>query len=242
MTRRHVRFVLTGAVLAPVFLAVTLAQQAGSTPKTPAKAPAKTAPATTPVKSGAPVLDAAGQAKVKDAMSAAPTAVSKNATIMDWGADPMKDPPKQLRAGTNGWVCYPSMRVPGMDMTLEDPMCIDKQWQSWAEAYMGHTAPKVSGTGFAYMLRGDGGVSNVNPYDTAPSATNQWVVAPAHIMVLYADTKMLDSFPTDPTSGGPWVMWKGTPYAHLMVPVSASQAAKMSSGMAAMPGMAGMKK
>jgi hypothetical protein len=239
MTRRHVRFALICALVMPAFLAVTLAQQAGSTPKPSPKVPAKTLVAPTPVKNGAPVLDAAGQAKVKDAMSAAPAAISKNATIMDWGAEPMKDPPKQLRAGTNGWVCYPSMRVPGMDMSAEDPMCIDKQWQSWAEAYMGHTTPKVSGTGFAYMLRGDGGVSNINPYDTAATASNQWVVAPAHIMVLYGDAKMLDAFPTDPTSGGPWVMWKGTPYAHLMVPTSASQAAKMSSGQA---GMAGMKK
>ena len=44
-------------------------------------------------------------------------------------------------------------------------------------------------------------------------------------MVLYADPKALDAYPTDPKSGGPWVMWKGTPYAHLMVPVSASQGA-----------------
>jgi hypothetical protein len=37
---------------------------------------------------------------------------------------------------------------------------------------------------------------------------------------------MLDAFPTDPKSGGPWVMWKGTPYAHLMVPVALKATAK----------------
>jgi hypothetical protein len=26
---------------------------------------------------------------------------------------------------------------------------------------------------------------------------------------------------TDPWNGGPYVMWKGTPYAHIMVPVDA---------------------
>jgi hypothetical protein len=46
-------------------------------------------------------------------------------------------------------------------------------------------------------------------------------------MVLSADAKTLDMYSTDPKSGGPWVMWKGTPYAHLMVPVSASQTAMM---------------
>jgi hypothetical protein len=29
----------------------------------------------------------------------------------------------------------------------------------------------------------------------------------------------LSALPTDPNNGGPWVMWKGTPYAHIMVPV-----------------------
>ena len=61
----------------------------------------------------------------------------------------------------------------------------------------------------------------------APTADNQWVVSPPHMMVLYQDPKMLDAYPTDPMSGGPWAMWKGTPYAHVMVPASTSKTAKM---------------
>lgn len=38
-------------------------------------------------------------------------------------------------------------------------------------------------------------------------------------MILTPDTKQLDELPTDPHSGGAWVMWKGTPYAHIMVPI-----------------------
>ena len=49
-------------------------------------------------------------------------------------------------------------------------------------------------------------------------------------MVLYADLKLLDAYPTDPKSGGPWVMWKGTPYAHLMVPVAPKQVAALRAG------------
>ncbi len=30
---------------------------------------------------------------------------------------------------------------------------------------------------------------------------------------------MLNGMPTDPNSGGPWVMFQGTPYAHIMIPV-----------------------
>lgn len=79
------------------------------------------------------------------------------------------------------------------------------------------------------MLRGDKGASNTYPYATARTADNQRVVSPAHLMLLFPDPKMLDSYPTDPKTGGPWVMWKGTPYAHIMVPVSLTRAAIMQS-------------
>ncbi len=155
--------------------------------------------------------------KVALAVSAGPAEIANKAAIMD-----MTDmsAPKQLRAGTNGWICY------AME---QQPMCLDKQWQNWAEAWIGKKQPKIEGTGIAYMLRGDHGASNTDPYAMAPTADNQWVVTPAHIMVLYPDPKMLDAFPTDPKSGGPFVMWKGTPYAHVMVPVSPTKAATMTS-------------
>ena len=34
-----------------------------------------------------------------------------------------------------------------------------------------------------------------------------------------ADVEMFAGLPTDPHSGGPWVMSRGTPYAHIMIPV-----------------------
>jgi hypothetical protein len=152
--------------------------------------------------------------KIALAMSAGPQEIAKNATITDMATM------KQLRAGTNGWVCYASTEV---------PMCIDKQWQKWVEAWMSKKEPKIEGTGIAYMLRGDKGGSNTDPFATRPTADNQWVIAPAHLMLLFEDSKMLESFPTDPKNGGPWVMFKGTPYAHLMVPVSPTKMAIMPS-------------
>jgi hypothetical protein len=166
-------------------------------------------------KPGAPRLTNAQ--KIALAMSAGPAEIARHATIMDM-TDMAK--PKQLRAGTNGWVCYAMILG-----TSNETMCLDKEWQKWAEAWMNKTKPKIEGTGIAYMLRGDNGASNTDPYATQPTADNQWVVSPSHIMVLYSDPKMLDAYPTDPKSGGPWVMWKGTPYAHVMVPVSPTKAA-----------------
>jgi hypothetical protein len=152
--------------------------------------------------------------KIALAMSAGPAEIAKNATITDMATM------KQLRAGSNGWVCYAA---------AGEPMCLDKQWQAWAKAWMTKTEPKIEGTGIAYMLRGDTGASNVDPFAAKPTADNKWVVSPAHLMVLFQDQKMLESYPTDPMNGGPWVMWKGTPYAHIMVPVSPIKMATMSS-------------
>jgi hypothetical protein len=164
--------------------------------------------------------------KIANAMSAAPAEISRNAAIMDW-SDKEGGQPKQLRAGTNGWVCFPNSPMEFGGASVDDPMCLDKQWQAWGDAWMSKAQPKVTGTGVAYMLKGDRGASNTDPFATGPTPTNDWIVSPPHIMVLYEDLKLLDAFPTDPKSGGPWVMWKGTPYAHLMVPVSPTKGAKM---------------
>jgi hypothetical protein len=166
--------------------------------------------------------------KITNAMSAAPEGIAKDATIMDW-ADTPKGQPRQLRAGSNGWVCYPSTPSALEGTSGEDPMCLDKEWQKWAEAWMSKTEPKLSATGIAYMLHGDRGASNTDPFAMSASASNHWVVSPPHIMVLYQDPKQLDSYPDDPKTGGPWVMWKGSPYAHLMVPVSEKKMAMMPS-------------
>ena len=211
MLTRAFQLSLVAAALVP---AVVYAQHPMPAASGAAKAAAKPAAKTSDAK------------KLADAMSAAPADISKHATIMDWPAKE-GDQPRQLRAGTNGWVCFPSTPSEFAKASGGDPMCLDKQWQGWAQAWMSKGQPKVTGTGVAYMLKGDRGASNTDPFATGPAANNEWVVSPPHIMVLYEDLKMLDAFPTDPKSGGPWVMWKGTPYAHLMVPVSGSQGAKM---------------
>jgi hypothetical protein len=158
-------------------------------------------------------------AKIREATSAGPTDISKGAAVMEMDE---KGGMKQLRAGTNGWTC---MLVPG-GPAVTDSMCMDKAWSSWTDAYMAKKNPQVKTLGIAYMLHGDHGGSNTDPFATGPTATNQWVVSPPHIMVLVPDLKLLDSLPTDPHSGGAWVMYKGTPYAHIMVPLAPVPATK----------------
>ena len=150
-------------------------------------------------------------AVIAKATSAAPADIGRHATVMGMSADGKM---KELRAGTNGWMCM-------LDL-VGDSMCLDKEWQAWGDAWMNKKEPpKPKSVGVAYMLNGDKGASNTDPYATKRTADNQWVVSGPHIMILPTDASQLDAYPTDWTKGGPWVMWKGTPYAHIMVPTTA---------------------
>ncbi|HEX5409838.1 MAG TPA: hypothetical protein VFW89_08725 [Gemmatimonadaceae bacterium] len=154
----------------------------------------------------------APQSAVETARSAAPKTIVDDATIMS-APQGERGQMTQVRTGTNGWTCI------GASASF-DAMCTDRNFESLLKALMAKKDPQVKDVGFAYMLQGDSvGASNTDPFATAPTADNHWVKAPPHIMVVLPDTKSLDAFPAEPNSGGPWVMWKGTKYAHLMVPV-----------------------
>jgi hypothetical protein len=142
-----------------------------------------------------------------DALSAAWSGMAENATVVDWEGN-------VLREGSNGYTCFPT--PPTLVGTA--PMCMDSEWMEWADAWSNKKDYAGDELGISYMLAGDGGASNVDPYAEGPTDDNEWIVEGAHLMIL-APGDLLDAFPTDPDNGGPYVMWKGTPYAHLMVPI-----------------------
>lgn len=153
--------------------------------------------------------------KIADASSAAPAAVSQRATIKDWPAKEGAEP-TVLRKGDNGWVCYPS---PPATILRPDPMCIDATWESWLTAYLTKGTPRLAKPGISYMLASNSEGSNSDPYASGATATNHWHKYGPHMMLVYPDAAMYEGISTDPDNGGPYVMWKGTPYAHIMVPV-----------------------
>ncbi len=152
--------------------------------------------------------------KIQNAMSAAPEAVANEAAVMDWGATPDAQP-TQLRAGTNGWTCFTDIpSSPG-----NDPMCVDQNFMAWAVAWMGHTKPEMKGVGFGYMLQGGSDASNTDPFKMAPDSGQPWVDTGPHVMMVTPNVAGLAGLPTDHSSGAPYIMWQGTPYAHVMLPV-----------------------
>lgn len=151
----------------------------------------------------------AQDAKIQSAMSAAPPSVSADATVMDWDMT-------VLRTGSNDWTCLPDMP----DTPSTDPMCLDEPWIEWLHAFMNQSTPEIDRVGFGYMLQPPGGgASNTDPYAQGPTADNEWVESePPHVMMIVPDASMLRGLPTSPDGGGPWVMWRDTPLAHVMIP------------------------
>ncbi len=146
---------------------------------------------------------------IKSALSAAPPSLAKNATVMSWDK-------KTLRKGTNGWTCLPDK----LDTSGNDPWCVNEPWLDFLDAYKNKKKPSYSQVGVAYMLQGDTPVSNTDPYAKKPKPGDDWVegLGP-HLMMLIPDPKMLKNIPTNSKNGGPWIMWPGTDYAHLMIPI-----------------------
>jgi hypothetical protein len=142
-------------------------------------------------------------------MPAAPAGVVQSATIVQMQKGGSV---RIVQTGTNGFTC--------MLLDPKTPMCADKNATAWAQALMTHTAPP-NNVGFVYMLGGDDGASNVNPYDTARTATNHWVTTGPHVMIVGGAVETM-GYPmtADANTAKPYVMWANTPYAHLMIPVT----------------------
>jgi hypothetical protein len=152
------------------------------------------------------------QALIASAMTAAPAAVSSQATIIDVGEDGAV---RVLRKGPGAFTCMAdNPTTPG-----PDPMCLDANALEWAKAWMGRQPPPQK-VGFMYMLAGGADASNTDPYAKAPDKANHWVKTGPHVMIV-GDAELLKSYPAgaDPDTTQPYVMWGGTPYAHLMIPV-----------------------
>lgn len=145
------------------------------------------------------------QQLIERARSAAPSMVSADATVVYRG--------KTLAEGSNGWVCMPE--------TLPDdnaPICNDPMWMAMLTA-VGTKAPfEATGIGVSYMLQGDGGVSNSDPYHADPVHAHDFIKEGPHLMLIVPKA-MLNGMTSDPHAGGPYVMWGDTPYAHIMIPV-----------------------
>jgi len=147
--------------------------------------------------------------KIAQARAAAPAAIGAGATIVVNGEVAVE--------GSNGWTCLPDT-MPGDGAAV----CIDAEWGKMMAA-LGAKAPyAASGIGISYMLLGEppgSGVSNSDPYHEDPVNADDYVETGPHLMLI-VPKELLEGMNDDPSTGGPYVMWKDTDYAHVMIPVN----------------------
>lgn len=143
--------------------------------------------------------------------TAAPEQIVAKATIIM-----MQDgKPKSLQSGTNGFTCMISP-----DGT---PFCADENAMAWNNALRSKSDPPNK-IGFIYMLAGDNGTSNHDPYQRA--SHQHWVQTGPHVMIVGPTVREMVGYPrtadvSDATQ--PFAMFPGTPYEHLMLPVTAAK-------------------
>lgn len=147
---------------------------------------------------------------IKSALAAAPPDIAKGAAVIAPGPDGKM---VQIKAGTNGFTCMPDQpQTPG-----KDAMCLDPQAMAWAQSWMAHDPkPKNTAPGVAYMLTGGSDVSATDPW-AKPGPNHKFVESPAHWMILWPFESTVTRLSTTPSDHGTWIMFAGTPYAHLMI-------------------------
>ena len=150
---------------------------------------------------------AADQEYMKKVMTAAPPQIVQQATVVRMDGASMQT----LQKGTNEWTCMVANEV---------AMCMDPNAMEWAHAWQTH-GPPTDKTGFIYMLAGDEGASNTDPWAKGKTTDNHWVITGPHVMIVGAAAKGMVGYARTPEADAskPYVMWPGTPYEHLMLPV-----------------------
>jgi hypothetical protein len=147
------------------------------------------------------------QAKIKRALSAAPPDIAKAAKVVD-----MDDQGKMtvLREGTNGFTCFPGH--PGVVGNVA--MCADAPSMQWISDMMSHK-PKPTNTqpGVVYMLAGGTDWSGSDPNATSGTPIKE----PPHWMIMWPFDPATTGLPITPKQTGTWIMYAGTPWAHLMI-------------------------
>src|SRR5262249_22566625 len=77
---------------------------------------------------------------------------------------------KTLRESKNGFTCM---------VAMGQPMCADANSMAFFGAWMKHENPSDK-DGITYMLRGDTGARNTDPFTGKKTADNHWVATPPH--------------------------------------------------------------
>jgi hypothetical protein len=145
--------------------------------------------------------------KIARALSAGPPNVTKNATVAEMDAHGNMI---ILRKGSNDFTCLPgNPTVPG-----KPALCEDKVAMQWNRDFAEHKPkPTTTVPGIEYMLAGATQRSDSDPYDK----TDAPITVGPHWMILWPFDPKTSGLPTHHKATGAYIMWAGSPYAHVHV-------------------------
>jgi hypothetical protein len=145
--------------------------------------------------------------KIRRAMSAGPVSITKGAKIVETDE---KGKTVVLRDGSNGWTCFAGQ--PGI--VADNTECDDQAAMQWNADWDAHK-PKPTNTipGIGYMFAGGTDWSATEPYATSGTPIKE----PPHWMLFWPFDPKETGLSDKPKDTGTWIMWAGTPYAHLMI-------------------------
>ena len=146
--------------------------------------------------------------KIDEALSAAPPSIVSIATVRDWDGT-------ILRIGSDEWVCFP--RKPDREGLC--PMCLDPTSQRWMSALLADETPSIETIGIGYRAAGDCAVSADDQIDEFTMSAEEGGNVSQLIMILTPDHSVFEKIPSDPDGSRPYVMWRDTPYAHVVAPL-----------------------
>lgn len=157
-------------------------------------------------------------AKIQRALSAAPAELARGAAVVDLdfktttkdGKEVREPVMTKLREGSNGITCIPGR--PGV--VGLSPMCADAPGMQWLHDFVtGQPHPTNTSPGVVYMLAGGTDWSPSDPMATSGTPFEQ----PPHWMIMWPFDAEVTRLSTEPKDTGTWLMWAGTPWAHLMI-------------------------
>lgn len=167
-------------------------------------------PVALPAQGGGSDDEQVNQAFIKSARAGGPGRIADEAAVARLEPDGKVT---RVREGSNGFTC--TILPDGNN----SPFCGDEHAFAWIVAAMSkQPEPPNTQPGVAYMAKG--GMHFETPDGEIVmerSAGTKDVKEPPHWMLLWPLDPATSGLPTRPNAGGSYIMFAGTPYAHLMV-------------------------
>lgn len=149
--------------------------------------------------------------QIRLAMSAAPDTIAKNAAIV---ALDQNGALVTVKEGTNQFTCLADL--PGTPKA--DPVCADPNAMQFLTSLLeGEPRPANKAPGIAYMANGGQHWHKDGKILMQEEQGARLVDEPPHWMITWPFDPKTTGLPTGENPGGVYIMWEGTPYAHLMI-------------------------